>query len=494
MTDRVGQQLGNYQLMSLLGHGGFADVYLGEHVYLHTQAAIKVLHTVLASDDIEQFRTEALTIAHLIHPHIVRVLDFDVDNNVPFLVMDYAPNGNLRQRHPKGSQLPPAIILPYIKQVASALQYAHDRKLIHRDVKPENMLVGQTNDILLSDFGIALVSQNSLSQSTEQNVIGTVAYMAPEQIQGKARPASDQYSLAIVVYEWLSGHKPFNGSYVEVVTQHLSTAPPPLNTQALGIPPAVAQVVRKALVKNPHERFARVEDFAAALEQAFQAKKPAGAIFPAAGIAAQDREPKQPTVMVMPPVATQPIQEAQQVYRPDTPPPTPFPSSKPAHIHTSARKVKRGLKIGFRIAAIGVVLLAVLVCGLSYAAYHFLTAPHPLSNTTQATTMANAFVQDVSQHKYNQAYNEFAPSLANQESRGQFDSQAVREDSCYGPVTNFHSNGSTQQGSTLNYTYLITRQKLPQSYQLHLSLQQNSSGNWQIANYNSNISSQGTCQ
>ena len=218
MAQQIGQQLGNYRLVSLLGHGGFADVYLGEHVHLQTQAAIKVLHTQLASEDIEKFRNEALTIAHLVHPHIIRVLDYDVENSIPFLVMDYAPNGSLRDRHPRGTRLPPMVFMPYVRQVASALQYAHDQKLIHRDVKPENMLLGRNNEVLLSDFGIALVTQSSFSQSTEDVVIGTMAYMAPEQIQGKARPASDQYALGVVVYEWLSGMKPFNGSYVEIVT------------------------------------------------------------------------------------------------------------------------------------------------------------------------------------------------------------------------------------------------------------------------------------
>src|SRR5436309_525221 len=142
MADRVGQQLGNYRLVHLLGYGGFAEVYLGEHIYLETQAAVKVLHTQLASNDIEQFRIEARTIAHLIHPHIVRVLEFGVEGTTPFLIMDYAPHGSLRQRHPKGSKVPLPIVVSYVKQVAPALHYAHERKLIHRDIKPENMLVG----------------------------------------------------------------------------------------------------------------------------------------------------------------------------------------------------------------------------------------------------------------------------------------------------------------------------------------------------------------
>src|SRR5439155_5618190 len=137
MTERVGQQLGNYTLIRRLGEGGFAEVYLGEHIHLGTQAAIKILHTQLSTDNVDEFRIEARTIARLVHPHIVRVLEFGVEDKTPFLVMDYAPNGTLRQRHLKGTRLPLLTIISYINQIDDALQYAHDEKLIHRDIKPE---------------------------------------------------------------------------------------------------------------------------------------------------------------------------------------------------------------------------------------------------------------------------------------------------------------------------------------------------------------------
>ena len=121
MSDRIGQQLGNYRLIRLLGQGGFADVYLGEHIHLGTEAALKVLTTRLTGDDLEQFRTEARTIAHLKHPHIVRVLEFGVEGTTPFLVMDCAPGGTLRQQHPKGTRLPLPTIVSYVKQIAEAL-------------------------------------------------------------------------------------------------------------------------------------------------------------------------------------------------------------------------------------------------------------------------------------------------------------------------------------------------------------------------------------
>src|SRR5258708_4396196 len=268
---RFAQQLGIYRLVRLLGSGGFAQVYLGEHVRLHTQAAIKVLQTQIAASDRDSFLTEAQTIAHLEHPHIVRVFDFDVAEGIPFLVMSYAPNGTLRQRHPKRTQLPLPTIITYVKQLANAFQYAHDEKLIHRDVKPENMLVGRRNEVLLSDFGIALIAQSSRFQST-QDVIGTVAYMAPEQIQGKPRPGSDQYSLAIVVYEWLCGDRPFSGSFTELCTQHMYATPAPLHEKVPTIPPGVEYVVLTALAKDPRQRFASVQVFATAFEQASAAQ------------------------------------------------------------------------------------------------------------------------------------------------------------------------------------------------------------------------------
>ena len=208
---RVGQQLGNYRLIQVLGRGNFASVYLGQHIYLHTQAAIKVLHEQLLDDSVASFLTEARTIAHLRHPHIIQVLDFGVEDATPFLILNYAPNGNLRQHHQKGMRLALHTVVSYVRQIADALQYAHQRQLIHRDVKPENMLIGRNNEILLSDFGIAILAQNFHSQHS-QNAAGTIAYMAPEQFQAHPCPASDQYALGIVVYEWLCGVRPFQGT------------------------------------------------------------------------------------------------------------------------------------------------------------------------------------------------------------------------------------------------------------------------------------------
>src|SRR5579863_6689202 len=200
--DRVGQRFGNYRLLRLLGEGGFAEVYLGEHEFLGTQAAIKVLQIRLAQELLKDFLQEARTLAHLEHPHIVRVLDFGLEESVPFLVMQYAPNGSLRQLHPRGSRISLADVVTYTQEIVAALYYVHKQKLIHRDVKPENMLVGGNNDLLLGDFGVAVFSRNNRDPRL-QEASGTLAYMAPEQLYGEVCTASDQYALAVVIYEWL---------------------------------------------------------------------------------------------------------------------------------------------------------------------------------------------------------------------------------------------------------------------------------------------------
>lgn len=238
MDSRVGQQLGDYRLLSPLGQGGFADVYLGEHVSDKTRAAIKVLRMQMPDADVDAFLREARMISQLKHSHIIRILGYGLheEDNTPFLVMQYAFKGTLRHRHHKGAILTPGSILPYIKQVAAALQYAHDQKIVHRDVKPENMLLGPDDAILVSDFGLAIVMHGSSYQQSLASIDGTLGYMAPEQFYGKPRPASDQYALAVTVYEWLSGARPFVGTPTEIQAQHLQAQPPRLVGRNLAPP------------------------------------------------------------------------------------------------------------------------------------------------------------------------------------------------------------------------------------------------------------------
>lgn len=283
MTDRIGQQLGNYRLTGFLGEGGFAAVYLGEHIHLHTRAAIKILTTKLMNPEVEQFRHEAYLLAHLSHPNVVRVFDFGIEERerLPFLVMQYASHGTLRQQHARGTCVPLATVLSYIKPAASALQYAHSNRIVHRDVKPENMLIGDQNEVLLSDFGIALLAQTSHMQKT-QEFIGTALYMSPEQIQGKPQSASDQYSLGVVVYEWLSGTLPFTGSFLEICSQHVLAPPLPLRQRIPTISQEIEQVMTKVLAKDPKERFPSIQAFAHAFAEAAESKAGNGPYTPSA--------------------------------------------------------------------------------------------------------------------------------------------------------------------------------------------------------------------
>ena len=273
MPDRIGQQLGNYRLTSLLGRGGFAEVYLGEHVKLkNMRAAIKVLHTLISDEELEQFQREAQVIADLQHAHIIRILDFDVQSGVPFIVMDYAPNASLRKLHALGTVLPAETVHQYVKQIVLALQHSHDRKIVHRDIKPENMLVGRNGEILLSDFGVAILSHNTASLSV-QTIVGTTPYMAPEQLQGKPCPASDQYALGIIAYEWLCGTRPFQGTAYEIAMQHLLMPPSPLRQHNPAVHPLIEQVILKTLAKAPQERFLDVTAFGNAFTQALKASR-----------------------------------------------------------------------------------------------------------------------------------------------------------------------------------------------------------------------------
>lgn len=380
MSDLVGKQLGNYRLERELAKGAFGTVYLGEHIHLGVPAAIKVLSTQLAQEDIEQFRNEARTIARLVHPHIVRILEFGVEGNTPFLVMDYAPNGTLRERHPKGTQLPPTTIVSYVKQIADALQYAHDNKLIHRDVKPENMLVGRHNELLLSDFGIALIAQSSRYQA--QDVAGTIGYMAPEQIQGDPHRASDQYALGIVVYEWISGDRPFHGAYAEVAAKHTAAPPLPLHEKVPMIPPDVELVVMTALEKDPQKRFGSVKAFARALEQACTR----------VGILKQD-----PEEAILTHISDKLQTPSSQPLAPTPPVPQPLskePRSAPPGIESTADKEVVTIRIGkprlthLIAAPIGIILYSLLIARLYPIAFDQLIF---YSNPSYNNTAFNAY-------------------------------------------------------------------------------------------------------
>ena len=269
VTDRVGQQFGNYQLVKLLGQGSFAEVYLGKHRYLNSYAALKVSQAKINRVEEQKVLAEAQTLVELRHSNIVHLLDFAIENGTPMLIMDYAPKGSLRQHYPHGTQVPLKTVVDFVTQIAAALQYAHNHNVIHRDVKPENILLDADNHLLLSDFGLSLLTPSPQPLST-QDPAGTPYYIAPEQLRGKPCFASDQYSLAIMIYEWLCGEHPFRGNMWEIWHQHLYTDPPPLRPIRPELSLTFEQVVLRALAKKPQDRFVSIQAFAQALARASQ--------------------------------------------------------------------------------------------------------------------------------------------------------------------------------------------------------------------------------
>ncbi len=285
MIDYSGQQIGSYRLIRRLGFGGFASVYLGQHVRISTQqAAIKLLHILDVAT--KKFQQEAETTAALVHPHIIRLFDYDFHDQMPFLVMDYASGGSLRSRHPLGTRVPLAAVVQYMQEIAKALEYAHSKHVIHRDIKPDNVLIGGQGELRLSDFGIAVLSgtgRTTLAASYDRG--RTAYYMAPEQSRGKPEKASDQYALGIMVYEWLYGKPPFyEGHAINIQYQHAYEPVPSLCEQLPSLPSAVEQVIMRALAKKPEERFHTVQEFTTSLAEASmppRAQRPSSATGPA---------------------------------------------------------------------------------------------------------------------------------------------------------------------------------------------------------------------
>ncbi len=269
--ETCGPRLSNYKIVRLLGYGGDAYVYLAEHIHTHKRVAIKTPRLKDAQTAQDKLLREARILTGLKHSHIVTVHDFGMDNGTPFLAMGYAPYGTVRQYHALQKPLQIPTILCYLKQVAKALQSIHNDGLIHQDIKSENLLLAQPGHIWLSDFSIA-ISVGLLRNNSPSIGAGTVPYMAPEQLRGAPCKASDQYALGIVVYEWLCGETPFQGSSVSIMKQHVYATPPALSKIVPGLSPHVDMVMQKALAKDPRQRFRSVSVFASALETALTCK------------------------------------------------------------------------------------------------------------------------------------------------------------------------------------------------------------------------------
>ena len=269
------QQLLNnrYRVDGLLGNGGMAIVYVGTDTLLRRRVAIKVLRDQYASDDdfVKRFSNEAQSAAKLSHPNIVNVFDFGHENGAYYIVMELVDGSTLGELLREERVLPEGVAVDYAIQIASGLAYAHRQGLLHRDVKPANILVTKDDVVKLSDFGIArVVSENVVGVTQPGMVMGSVAYISPEQAQNhELDERSDLYAVGVVLYQMLTGALPFSGETpVAVALKHVAESPPPIDPAANGVSPAVAAIVARLLRKSPADRFASATELASALREA----------------------------------------------------------------------------------------------------------------------------------------------------------------------------------------------------------------------------------
>jgi serine/threonine protein kinase len=281
-------QNGRYRSLRLLGSGGMGEVYLMNDTRVSRQVAIKVIRSEgapypgsdSAKDAARLFQREAKAIAALDHPHILPLYDFGEealeDITISYMVMPLCIEGSLTGwlRQSGSAMLTPPDIAQLVEQAADALQYAHDHQVIHLDVKPSNFLLRSNRKnqnwptLLLADFGIARSSTTAASSS--RTIRGTPTSMAPEQWSSMTVPATDQYALAIMVYEILAGRPPFVGGMEQLMYQHFNVQPPPPSEYNPQLPAAVDAVILRALAKKPQDRFPSITDFAREFEQAMQ--------------------------------------------------------------------------------------------------------------------------------------------------------------------------------------------------------------------------------
>ncbi|MEO7000245.1 MAG: protein kinase [Ktedonobacterales bacterium] len=285
----IGQTLGYYRIESLLGVGGMGEVYRAVHVRLNRPAAIKVLHANQAADPTFQarFLREARAAAALSHPNIVDVFDFGEQGDASYMVMEYVPDGSLRtllKQRSAGNGWSLGLGVNLVRQAADGLAYAHAHGMIHRDIKPDNLLLHRLDPsevgrhdmsddeyrLKISDFGLARLVDEVSELTATGMVMGTPAYMSPEQCQGGTLDArSDLYSLGVVLYEVATGSQPFRvKSLSEAVYKHIYVPPTPPRELRPALPVALEEVILKCLAKRPEDRFATAAELAAALDSA----------------------------------------------------------------------------------------------------------------------------------------------------------------------------------------------------------------------------------
>jgi serine/threonine protein kinase len=307
MTEFVGKDIGRYHIVEQLGQGGMATVFRAYDTRLEREVAIKFIRREEVGAAyldllLKRFEREAKSLAQLSHPNIVKVYDYGDYEGVPYLVMEYLPGGTLKQR--LGKRVPPAEAARLLAPVARALAYAHGEHLIHRDVKPANILITRSGEPMLTDFGIAKILESTRGSTalTSTGVgMGTPDYMAPEQWTNDVTPLTDVYALGVVFFEMVTGRRPFSADTpAAVLIKQMQDPLPRPKALVPDLPDAVEQILFKALAKSPAERFQSMAAFAAALEEAARPRaadsQPAAAAEPRAAtpIAAAPSAPAAP--------------------------------------------------------------------------------------------------------------------------------------------------------------------------------------------------------
>jgi eukaryotic-like serine/threonine-protein kinase len=260
---------GRYQVVRKLGAGGMANVYLAEDQELGRGVAIKILNDRHANDEqfVERFRREAKNAAALSHPNIVSIYDRGEAEGTYYIAMEYLDGRTLKELIVQRGPAPVTVSVEYARQVLSALRFAHRHGIVHRDIKPHNVLVDAEGRVKVTDFGIARAGASQMTEAG--SIVGTAQYLSPEQARGgDVDQRSDLYSLGVVLYELITGTLPFNGDTpVEIAMKHLSTVPEPPSERRPDIPRDLDLIVMRALAKDPDDRYASAEEMDADLER-----------------------------------------------------------------------------------------------------------------------------------------------------------------------------------------------------------------------------------
>jgi eukaryotic-like serine/threonine-protein kinase len=260
---------GRYRIQRKLGAGGMADVYLAEDQELGRRVAIKILNSRHGNDDqfIERFRREAKNAAALNHPNIVSIYDRGEAEDTYYIAMEFLDGRTLKELIVGRGAAPVNVAIEYARQILSALRFAHRHGIVHRDIKPHNVLVDGEGRVKVTDFGIARAGASQMTEAG--SIVGTAQYLSPEQARGgEVDPRSDLYSLGVVLYELLTGKTPFDGETpVEIAMKHLSNTPAPPSKLRPDVPRELDMVVMRALAKNPDERYQSADEMESDLER-----------------------------------------------------------------------------------------------------------------------------------------------------------------------------------------------------------------------------------